>query len=470
MKVIESDKAYYKVIDYIADEIKKGNLKKGEKIPTERQLVKSLNIGRNSIREALRILQLTGLISRRQGDGTYINKEFNNFFSEPMVIIFMLTKNKGEDVFEFRNMIEKEVAILAAQRIDDLGIKALTKVFNKMNIDNDEEDRSNYDGMFHYELVKSTNNLIIINIYNAMKTILKLFIGDVRKKALEEISSEEIYEDHKNIYTAVVNKNSQQAVEAMIDHIAIMEKYYNQYEFNYKYEGNKVSNLVLEYIVTEIRKGNLNRGDKVPSERELQKKLNTSRNSVREIYKSLATIGILEYRSNSGTYIREDMEDWFNEPVQIIFKLSDITQVDIYEFRKMIETEVAYLAAERITDEEIKELKKYYKLMKNAEKEIEKARYDKMFHYTINKAAKNSIIQYTYNAITPMMDLFTYNIRQEVDRNEPEGTVEKLHDNIYRSIINRDKEKARIYMKDHMNMIIKHFKVTEPAENKMDSY
>jgi GntR family transcriptional repressor for pyruvate dehydrogenase complex len=120
VKVIESDKAYYKVIDYIADEIKKGNLKKGEKIPTERQLVKSLNIGRNSIREALRILQLTGLISRRQGDGTYINKEFNNFFSEPMVIIFMLTENKGEDIYEFRNMIEKEVARLAAERITEI--------------------------------------------------------------------------------------------------------------------------------------------------------------------------------------------------------------------------------------------------------------------------------------------------------------------------------------------------------------
>lgn len=458
MKVIESDKAYYKVIDYIADEIKKGNLKKGEKIPTERQLVKSLNIGRNSIREALRILQLTGLISRRQGDGTYINKEFNNFFSEPMVIIFMLTENKGEDIFEFRNMIEKEVARLAAERITEIEIKNLTKVFNKMNINNSENERSTYDGMFHYELVKSTNNIIIINIYNAMKSILKLFIQDVRKKALEEVSPEEIYTDHKNIYEAVTGKNPDKAVEAMIDHIAVMRKYYNEYKFNYNYEGNKVSNVVLEYLVKEIREGNLKKGDRLPSERDLQEQLSTSRNSIREVYKSLSTIGILEYKSNRGAFIRNQMEDWFNEPIQIIFKLSDITERDIFEFRKMLETEVAYLAAKRINDDEIGELKRYYQLMNNSEDEVEKAKYDKLFHYTINKASKNAIIQYSYNALTSIMELFTFNIRKEVEKYEPEGTVDKLHDNIYEAVIKRDSDKARMYMQQHMDMIIKHFK------------
>jgi GntR family transcriptional repressor for pyruvate dehydrogenase complex len=375
-----------------------------------------------------------------------------------MVIIFMLTENKGEDIFEFRNMIEKEVARLAAERITETEIKDLTKVFNKMDINNSENERSTYDGMFHYELVKSTNNIIIINIYNAMKSILKLFIKDVRKKALEEISSEEIYNDHKNIYQAVIQKNPDKALEAMVNHMNVIKKYYNEYRFNYNFEGNKVSNIVLEYLVGEIRDGNLKKGDKLPSERELQNKLNTSRNSVREIYKSLATIGILEYKSNRGTFIKNQMKDWFNEPIQIIFKLSEITEKDIFEFRKMLETEIAYLAAERITDEEIKELKRYYYLMKKSQDEIQKSKYDELFHYTINKAAKNTIIWYSYNALTSMMELFTFNIRREVEKNEPEGTVDKLHDDIFEAMINRDKEKARTYMKYHMDMIIKHFK------------
>jgi len=454
---IEKDKVYYKVIEYISDEINKGNLKKGEKMPTERELVKNLNVGRNSIREALKILQLTGLIIRNQGRGTYINENFYNFFSEPMVISFMLNRNTGEDIFEFRNMIEKEVAKLTAEKIDDYGVKSLTKIFNKMNIDNDEYKRSKYDSMFHYELAKLTKNLIIINIYNAMKTILDLFIGDIRKKALKGISSQDIYNDHKRIYEAVISKNPKEAVDAMISHISVMKKYYYEYKFNYNYEGNKVSNIVLKYIVTEIREGNLKEGDQVPSERELQKKLKTSRNSVREIYKSLATIGILEYRSNKGTFIKKDISEWVSEPILITFKLSNVSEKDIFEYRKMIETEVAYLAAERITDEEILELKKYYKLMTNTKDESKKAEYDEMFHSIINKAAKNSIIQYTYNAISPVMHLFTYNIRRVVEKNEPEGILEVIHEEIFNSIINRDKERAKNSMKIHMDMIIKYF-------------
>ncbi len=462
MEHIETEKVYYKVIEYISDEINKGNLKKGEKIPTERELVKALNVGRNSIREALKILELTGLISRKQGTGTFINKDFNNFFSEPMVISFMLNKNTGEDIFELRNMIEKEIVKLTAEKIDNYGVKSLNKIFNKMNVDNDEYKRSKYDSMFHYELAKLTNNVIIINIYNAMKTILDLFIDDVREKALKEISSEDIYNDHKRIYNAVINKNPEQAVEAMISHISVMKKYYNGYKFNYNYEGNKVNNIVLKYIVTEIREGNLKKGDQIPSERELQNILKTSRNSIREIYKSLTTIGILEYRSNNGTFIKEDISDWVSEPILITFKLSNISEIDIFEYRKMVETEVACLAAERITDDEILELKKYYEFMTNTKDETEKAKYDEMFHYTINKAAKNSIIQYTYNAISPMMDLFTYNIRKVVEENEPEGILEKLHKDIYKSIINRDKENAKISMKTHMDMIIKYFKFKIP--------
>ena len=66
-------KAYEKVIDYIQGEILKGDLKRGEKLPPERELAELLGVGRNSVREAMRTLSLMGFISSTQGAGNFVS-------------------------------------------------------------------------------------------------------------------------------------------------------------------------------------------------------------------------------------------------------------------------------------------------------------------------------------------------------------------------------------------------------------
>jgi GntR family transcriptional repressor for pyruvate dehydrogenase complex len=224
-----------------------------------------------------------------------------------------------------------------------------------------------------------------------------------------------------------------------------------------KGDSNKTYYQVMEYLTDEIRKKNLKKGDNMPTERELAEYLGVSRAAIRESYKILNIVGLLRSVPSQGTFIKDEFDEWLVEPMSIIFKLSDTTMNDVLEFRRMIEVEVATLAAQKITDREIEILTECYEKMFSDISEVEKAKYDKMFHGTIVKAAKNQIILNAYNAMSPMLQIFTLDIRSQVVNNEHEGILEEIHRDIYEAIAERNVEKARISMQIHMETIIKNY-------------
>lgn len=71
--VVKGERAYEKVLDYIRSEVRRGNLKRGERLPPERELAEQLGVSRNSVREAVRTLSLMGFVSSIQGAGNYIS-------------------------------------------------------------------------------------------------------------------------------------------------------------------------------------------------------------------------------------------------------------------------------------------------------------------------------------------------------------------------------------------------------------
>lgn len=214
---------------------------------------------------------------------------------------------------------------------------------------------------------------------------------------------------------------------------------------------------VMEYLSNQIIAKQIQKGDRMPTERELSGILSVSRASVREAYKILFVAGVLENSPGRGTFIKEEFDEWMSEPMSIVFKLSNVKIQDVFEFRKMIEVETATLAVDRITESEKEELTEIYNIMIHAEEEVEKSSYDKKFHYLIAKASRNHMILNAYNAMSPMIDLFTLNIRSTVIEKESEELLERLHVDIYTAIMNNDRDGARSSMKRHMDMISKHF-------------
>ena len=212
---------------------------------------------------------------------------------------------------------------------------------------------------------------------------------------------------------------------------------------------------VYEEIVVKVKhmieKGRLQSGDQLPSERELAEVFNVSRSSVREALRSLETQGYLESRQGDGTYIaRQPVESLVNPLATVIFSEKD-GQMELFEMRRLIEPQLAYLAAERATPEEIVMLGKALELQEEAFARGESGtEVDKTFHYILAKAAKNKVI---LRIVDNIMDLLAESRDKYL---QVEGRPEKSlarHREVLNAIRSGDKELAAQVMLEHLEDI-----------------
>ena len=91
---------YKKIVAQIQDMIMKGELKRGDRLPPERQLAELLGVGRPALKQAISALEVMGIIRSRQGDGNYITAESVDIIT-PLAIQFYLNEGKMDDILEF---------------------------------------------------------------------------------------------------------------------------------------------------------------------------------------------------------------------------------------------------------------------------------------------------------------------------------------------------------------------------------
>ena len=223
---IKNTKVYEQVIDQIKEMINEGTLKKGDKLPSERDLAQQLNVGRTSIREAIRALEVIGLIDCKQGEGNYIKSGFKDNLVEPLSIMFMLEGSSPDEIWELRKIIEVEAAGLAAKRINDEQLKELKEIALSLNNYEDENITAEIDKQFHYKIAEFSGNVLIYNILRTVSILVDHFIKDARKLILEHEGNKEIlFSQHFDIYLSMENRNSSAARQAMREHLDFANKY-----------------------------------------------------------------------------------------------------------------------------------------------------------------------------------------------------------------------------------------------------
>ncbi|ABO50703.1 transcriptional regulator, GntR family [Desulforamulus reducens MI-1] len=217
-------------------------------------------------------------------------------------------------------------------------------------------------------------------------------------------------------------------------------------------KAKKVYEEIVQQIKEMISKGELQAGDKMIPERELAERLQVGRSAVREAYRALEAIGIIEIRSGEGTFVRK----LGNKPMTDIMSFAVITGKDtlfeLLELRKIVETEAASLAAQRRTEEDINNIEKWLKQMKL---DIEKGNLgdisDINFHYALTDAAHNSLLTRLMNSISETMKKEMVTVR--LNLYEAHRTPWKLyhqHEVITEAIKKGDAEGARAAMLDHL--------------------
>lgn len=223
---IKNTKVYEQVIIQIKDMIAKGILRKGDKLPSERELVDKLGVSRTSIREALRALEIIGLVESRQGEGNFIRDNFENSLFEPLSVMFMLQKSSTLEIHQVRVMIETETASLAAKNINDKDIEVLQGFIDKLKNSKDELERSISDKNFHYKIAECSGNFLINNILRSVSSLMDAFIVNARMVIVNESKARELLvEQHEDILQALINRDSEEAVKAMRKHLDCIKEH-----------------------------------------------------------------------------------------------------------------------------------------------------------------------------------------------------------------------------------------------------
>ena len=115
-KQIESKKVYNQIIEQIKDGILNGTFQKGMKLPSERAMSEQLHVSRASVREAIRSLEIMGLVQCKQGEGNYISSDVESSLVEQLKLMFMLNNGKFREINELRIALEMEAVKLQSVR------------------------------------------------------------------------------------------------------------------------------------------------------------------------------------------------------------------------------------------------------------------------------------------------------------------------------------------------------------------
>lgn len=212
---------------YFADEILEGRLKRGDQIDSDRELAKRLGVGRSAVREALKVLDVLGMIDIRLGQGTYISSRESNFFSVPLSWSLFLDGEQVDSILEVRKILEIKSAELAAHCKDESKLARLTEIYYKMQTTFEEwenepnlqrvlQETLDADIEFHTCIAACSGNQIILSMLQTIRNFLKRVSGTgmVDIKQLKAV-----LEEHRRLYGAIISGNEEGARIAMREHM-----------------------------------------------------------------------------------------------------------------------------------------------------------------------------------------------------------------------------------------------------------
>jgi GntR family transcriptional regulator, transcriptional repressor for pyruvate dehydrogenase complex len=199
------------VIEQIIDLLLSEQLKAGDKLPSEMELMEMLHVSRPVLREALSSLEALGIINRKTKEGTFFSTKVG---SEPFKIMLALSVGDIDNVIEIRLTHELGLVGLAAEKISELELKKLSENIEEMEQTN--EDYTEIDREFHRIIAYSGSNSLTEGMIDP---ILNMYDKTLENIALKDRSKSKTVQQHKDIYHALLNRDPIEAYRSMYNHL-----------------------------------------------------------------------------------------------------------------------------------------------------------------------------------------------------------------------------------------------------------
>ena len=227
-EIARTSAAAEQVVEQIRALITNGELRPGDRLPAERELAKQLSISRPSIRAGLRMLVARGVLNARHGSGTYVADGPPALDSDQLSLLAELHGFTFDQMFEARQVLEVQVAGLAAERATAEHIASIAEEVAEMYAALDSPQQYLiHDIKFHRAIAAASANPILATLVEMVSAVMYDQRRDTIGRAHDFKESAEM---HQRIYRAIRARKPEEARAAMHEHLALAHKAYRTEE------------------------------------------------------------------------------------------------------------------------------------------------------------------------------------------------------------------------------------------------
>lgn len=160
-KEVKKENAFHDILNQILEQIQNGTLNPGDALPTERNMAEAMHISRPILREALRALELLGILTSVRGGGNYVSKDIEHCLIGPLSILFRLNNSSVLQAQELRSALECRAVMLAAEKCTPVDAAELQLYIAKLDAEENEKLRADLDRDLHMKIGKMAENPMI---------------------------------------------------------------------------------------------------------------------------------------------------------------------------------------------------------------------------------------------------------------------------------------------------------------------
>ncbi|MDD6381981.1 FadR/GntR family transcriptional regulator [Mitsuokella sp.] len=207
LKPISTKSVVQQVIDRLTDAMLHKELRPGDKIPTEMELSESFGIGRNSVREAIKILVSYGVLEIRRPEGTFVTKGFSNKMIDPLLYGLILDDSASmESLKELRHWVDVAIFYHASRKATPEDIEYIEACFKDLAAALEKGDVDAIyqgDNAFHEALAMAAHN----ELFAKIAEVARILISEIRLRTIKNMvkmgKAQEMYQVHKSIFETI---------------------------------------------------------------------------------------------------------------------------------------------------------------------------------------------------------------------------------------------------------------------------
>jgi GntR family transcriptional regulator, transcriptional repressor for pyruvate dehydrogenase complex len=218
-KAVQTSRLYEQIVEQIEQSILKGALKPGDQLPAERDLAQQFGVSRTAVREAVKALREKGLVEAYSGRGTFVTKGTPSSIRQTLDRMIRADEQDGTaHLVEVREILEPEIAALAAPRADEEAIATMQEAISVMDASKRDPDAYiEADLDFHLALAEAASNPLILSLIDSIVGVLR----DQRMLIFRVDGGPERGQyHHKRILEAIKHRDPQGARDAMRAHLS----------------------------------------------------------------------------------------------------------------------------------------------------------------------------------------------------------------------------------------------------------